>query len=67
MKAQMDGQMTQMKLELDKMKAESSHALSSDNQDLKEEQFAHKKYIDEAELEVLSQAEDVRGIASPTG
>jgi len=67
MKAQMDGQMTQMKLELDKMKAESSHALSSDNQDLKEEQFAHKKYIDEAELEVLKAAEDVRGIASPTG
>lgn len=67
MKVQMDGQMNQMKLELDKMKAESSHALSSDNQDLKEEQFAHKKYIDEAELEVLSQAEDVRGIASPTG
>ena len=63
----MDGQMTQMKLELDKMKAESSHALSSDNQDLKEEQFAHKKYIDEAELEVLKSAEDVRGIASPTG
>lgn len=67
MKVQMDAQMNQMKLELDKMKAESSHALSSDNQDLKEEQFAHKKYIDEAELEVLSQAEDVRGIASPTG
>ena len=67
MKAQMDGQMNQMKLELDKMKAESSHALSSDNQDLKEEQFAHKKYIDEAELEVLKTAEDVRGIASPTG
>lgn len=67
MKAQMDGQMNQMKLELDKMKAESSHALASDNQDLKEEQLAHKKYIDEAELEVLSKAEDVRGIASPTG
>jgi len=67
MKVQMDGQMNQMKLELDKMKAESSHALSSDNQDLKEEQFAHKKYIDEAELEVLKAAEDVRGIASPTG
>ena len=67
MKVQMDAQMNQMKLELDKMKAESSHALSSDNQDLKEEQLAHKKYIDEAELEVLSKAEDVRGIASPTG
>lgn len=67
MKTQMDGQMKQMKLELDKMKAESSHSLSSDNQDLKEQQFAHKKYIDEAELEVLKSAEDVRGIASPTG
>jgi len=67
MKAKMDGQMEKMKLELDKMKAESSHALSSDNQDLKEQQFAHKKLIDEAELEVLKTAEDVRGIASPTG
>jgi hypothetical protein len=67
MKVQMDAQMNQMKLELDKMKAESSHALSSDNQDLKEEQLAHKKYIDKAELDVLSKAEDVRGIASPTG
>ena len=67
MKMQIDAQMTGMKLELDKMKAESSHAISSDNQDLKEEQFAHKKNIDEAELEVLRKTQDVRGIASPTG
>lgn len=67
MKIQIDAQMTGMKLELEKMKAESSHALSSDNQDLKEEQFAHKKYIDESELEVLKKTQDVRGIASPTG
>jgi hypothetical protein len=67
MKMQIDAQMTGMKLELEKMKAESSHALSSDNQDLKEEQFAHKKYIDESELEVLKRTQDVRGIASPTG
>lgn len=67
MKVQMDAQMNQMKLDLDRMKAESSHAISSDNQDLKEEQLAHKKYIDQAELDVLSKAEDVRGIASPTG
>lgn len=67
MKMQIDAQMTGMKLELEKMKAESSHALSSDNQDLKEEQFAHKKYIDESELEVLKKTQDVRGIASPTG
>lgn len=67
MKVQMDAQMNQMKLDLDRMKAESSHAISSDNQDLKEEQLAHKKYIDQAELDVLSNAQDVRGIASPTG
>ena len=67
MKVQMDAQMNQMKLDLDRMKAESSHAISSDNQDLKEEQLAHKKDIDQAELDVLSNAQDVRGIASPTG
>lgn len=67
MKVQMDAQINQMKLDLDRMKAESSHAISSDNQDLKEEQLAHKKYIDQAELDVLSNAQDVRGIASPTG
>jgi hypothetical protein len=35
--------------------------------DLKEAQFEHKQRIDEAELAVLRNAEDVRGIASPTG
>ena len=49
------------------MKAESSHSLASDNQDLKEEQLAHKKFIDTAELEVLRTADEVRAIASPTG
>lgn len=67
MKTQMDNQYNQMKLELEKMKAESSHALASDNQDLKEEQLAHKKFVDTAELEVLRTAEEVRAIASPTG
>jgi len=67
MKVQMEGQMKQMKQELDKMKAESSHSLASDNQDLKEEQLAHKKFIDTAELEVLRTADEVRAIASPTG
>ena len=44
-----------------------AHALQSDNQDLREAQFAHKQRIDEAELEVLQRTDDVRGIASPTG
>jgi hypothetical protein len=35
--------------------------------DLKESQVVHKQRIDEAELEVLRNSEDVRGIASPTG
>ena len=38
---------------LDAEKAAASHALQSDNQDLREEQFAHKVRIDEGELEVL--------------
>jgi hypothetical protein len=57
-----------MKLELEKMRAESSHALQSDKQTLNEEQLEHKKTIDKAELEVLKKnTTDVRGIASPTG
>ena len=49
------------------MKPQASHALQSDNQDLKEAQFKHKVAIDNAELDVLSRTDDVRGIASPTG
>ena len=49
-------------------KAAASHALQSDNQDLREAQFDHKVRIDEGELEVLRRSTtDVRGIASPTG
>jgi len=67
MKAQMDAQMAQMKLELDAMKAQAQMAIQSDNQDLKEEQFKFKQYIDSGELEILKTAKDLRGIASPTG
>jgi hypothetical protein len=67
MKAQVDAQMAQMKLELEQMKAQASHALQSDSMDLKEAQLAHKKRIDEGELEILKRTKDVRGIASPTG
>ena len=67
MKAQMDAQLAQMKLQLDQMKAQRQFALQSDGMDLKEAQLEHKRFIDTAELEVLKRAEDVRGIASPTG
>jgi hypothetical protein len=68
MKAQTDAQLASAKIEIDRMKAQASHALQSDNQDLKEAQLSHKMRIDEAELEVLQkQTTDVRGIASPTG
>ena len=68
LKAQTDAEIARLKLELEQAKAEASHALQSDNQDLKEEQFAHKRRIDEGELEVLRRSTtDVRGIASPTG
>ena len=67
MRAQADLAQAQAKMQLDAEKAAASHALQSDNMDLKEAQFEHKQRIDEAELAVLRNAEDVRGIASPTG
>ena len=51
----------------DAIKAQSQCALQSDQQDLKEQQFAHKKNIDEGELEILRNTDDLRGIVSPTG
>jgi hypothetical protein len=68
MRAQTDAAVAQAKINLDAEKAAASHALQSDNQDLKEAQFDHKVKIDEGELEVLRRSTtDVRGIASPTG
>ena len=65
---QLDIALGQAKMEIDVEKAQAQHALQSDNQDLKEAQFAHKKNIDEAELDVLRRSStEVRGIASPTG
>jgi len=66
-KAQVDAQIKKMKMELEQMKAQAQHALQSDNQDLKEQQFKFKQFIDSNELEILRTAEDLRGIASPTG
>jgi len=66
-KAQVDAQVAQMKMELEQMKAQAQHALQSDNQDLKEQQFKFKQFIDSSELQILRTAEDLRGIASPTG
>ena len=67
-RTQAEMQMDQMKSELDAMKAQADHALKSDQMDLKEEQFAHKRRIDQGELDVLMKSStDVRGIASPTG
>jgi hypothetical protein len=67
LRANTDAQIAAGKMEIDMEKAQAAHALQSDNMDLKEAQFQHKQRIDEAELEVLRRAEDVRGIASPTG
>ena len=68
MRAQTDAAVAQAKINLDAEKAAASHALQSDNQDLREAQFDHKVKIDEGELEVLRRSStDVRGIASPTG
>ena len=67
MKAQMDAQLGQMKLQLEQMKAQNSAAIASDSMDLKEAQLEHKQFVDKAELEIASTADDVRAIASPTG
>jgi hypothetical protein len=68
LKAQSDAEIARLKLELEQVKAEASHALQSDSMDLKEDQFAHKRRIDEGELEILRRnSTEVRGIASPTG
>ena len=68
MRAQTDAAVAQAKITLDAEKAAASHALQSDNQDLREAQFDHKVKIDEGELEVLRRSStEVRGIASPTG
>ena len=66
-KAQADAQIAAGKLEIEAEKAQASHAIQSDNMDLKEAQFQHKQRIDEGELALLRQSEDVRGIVSPTG
>ena len=66
-KVTLDAQKAQSKAELDEAKAEAQFALQADQQDLKEQQFAHKKNIDEGELALLRQSDDLRGIVSPTG
>jgi hypothetical protein len=67
MKAEVQAQIDQMKMELERAKVENDLALKSDNQDLKEEQFAHKQRIDEAELELAKRADDIKAIASLQG
>ena len=66
-KAMTDAQLAAARLQLDSEKAQSQYALQSDQQDLKEDQHAHKVKIDEGELAILKQTEDLRGIVSPTG
>ena len=65
LKVQIDAQQAQMKQNLEEMKAEADHALKSDQLDLKEEQFAHKQRVDQAELDLARQADDITAIASP--
>ena len=67
LKQQMDAQIAQLKLELEATKAERSFAIQSDGIDLQEAQLEHKRATDQAELDILRTAEDVRGIASPSG
>jgi len=67
LKNQQDASIAQAKLNLEQMKAERGFAIQSDTVDLKEAQLEHKTATDAAELEILRNAEDVRGIASPTG
>jgi hypothetical protein len=66
-KLQSDTQIKQLKLELEKLKAENSFAISSDKLDLNESQFIHKKLIDTQEMVLAQNAPDVTAIASPNG
>ena len=66
MRVQTDAATAQAKIQ--QCRRQPRHALQSDNQDLKEASFEHKRMIDEGELEILRRkTTDVRGIASPTG
>jgi len=67
MKAQVDAEISKMKMELESLKAENQYAIQSDGMDLKEAQLAHKKRIDAAELELASRADEIMAIASPNG
>jgi len=66
-KAMADAQQAAAKIDLEAAKAQSQFALQEDQQDLREAEFAHKKKIDEGELEILKVTDDRRGIVSPTG
>ena len=66
-KAMTQAQQAEAKMTLDREKAEAQFALQSDQQDLREDEFAHKQLIDEGELELLRRTKDTRGIISPTG
>lgn len=67
MKAQVDAQISQMKVELEKAKADNQFQIQSENMDLKEAQLRHKKTIDTAELVLAQQADEITAIASPNG
>ena len=49
----------------DAIKAQSTFALQSDQQDLREAEFEHKQKVDGGELELLKTTEDRRGLVSP--
>jgi hypothetical protein len=67
LRAEVQSTIDQMKLELEKAKVQNDLALKSDGMDLKEAQFAHKKAIDAAELELAERADQIKAIASPQG
>ena len=67
MKAKMDMQNMEMKLELERLKAENQFAIQSDKVDLSEAQLNHKKVIDTAELILAQEADEITAIASPNG
>lgn len=55
------------KMELEQLKHQDDIEYKSDQMTLKEAQQEHKEKVDNAELEILRNTEDRRGIASPTG
>jgi len=66
-KAQLEAQIQGAKMQLENLRQQNDSEYKVDQMMLKERQQEHKENIDTAELQILRNTEDKRGIVSPTG